>query len=142
MKQMWRAVGVDATPKTEEWNAFLSRLNDTKDFEVYLSGYALGTDPDQSTFWTCDNYRNGFNRVKYCNPRVDELMAQGVTELDQEKRKQIYLEFQDIVMDEVPAVVLDFPQTTVAVNKRVKNMFPNAISRTWNAHTWFVTDGR
>ena len=142
LQQMWRAVGVDATPKTEEWNAFLSRLNDTKDFEVYLSGYALGTDPDQSTFFTCDNYKNGFNRVKYCNPRVDELMAQGVTELDQNKRKQLYIEAQNILMEDLPQVFLDYPQATVAVNKRVKNLIPNAINLRWNAHTWWVTDGR
>jgi peptide/nickel transport system substrate-binding protein len=141
LQQMWRAIGVDATPKTEEWSAYLARL-DRHDFEMYLVGFSWGVDPDQSTFWSCNAYEGGFNDFKYCNKRVDELLDQGLAELDQEKRKQIYLEFQDIVTDEVPAVVLDFPQTTVALNKRVKNMFPGAINRTWNAHTWFVTDGR
>jgi peptide/nickel transport system substrate-binding protein len=142
MQQQWKAIGVDATPKTEEWNAFLTRLDPNHDYEVYLVGFSWGVDPDQSTFWSCDAYEGGFNDFKYCNKQVDELLEKGLTELDQEKRKQYYIDFQNIIMDEVPAVILNFPQSTVAVNKRVKNMTPNAISLRWNAHTWWVTDGR
>ena len=142
MQQQWKALGVDATPKTEEWNAFLARLNETHDFDAYLSGFVFGVDPDQSSFWTCDAYTGGFNRAKYCNKRVDELFAQGLTELDQAKRKQLYIEAQNILLDELPTVMLDFPQGLAAVNKRVHNLKPNAINVRWNAHTWWVDDRR
>ncbi len=132
---------MDATPKTEEWSAYLARL-DRHDFEMYLVGFSWGVDPDQQTFWSCGAYEGGFNDFKYCNRRVDELLAQGLSELDQEKRKQYYIEMQNIIMEEVPSVILGFPQTTVAVNKRVKNMLPNAINLRWNAHTWWVEDGQ
>ena len=141
MQQQWKAIGVEATPRTEEWNAFLTRL-DNHDYEVYLVGFSWGADPDQTAFWSCDAYTGGFNNFRYCNNRVDELLARGLSELDQAKRKQIYIDFQQIVADEVPVAILDFPQSAIAVNKRIKNLFPNAINPRWNAHTWFVTDGR
>jgi peptide/nickel transport system substrate-binding protein len=142
MQQMWKAIGVDATPKTEEWNAYLTRINESHDFDIFLVGFSWGVDPDQTTMWSCDSYQGGFNSYKYCNPQVDDLLAKGLSELDQNKRKAYYVQMQNILMEDMPALVMDFPKTTNALNKRVHNMFPNAINLRWNAHTWWVADGK
>ncbi|HET8626794.1 MAG TPA: ABC transporter substrate-binding protein, partial [Thermomicrobiales bacterium] len=142
MQQMWKAIGVDATPKTEEWNAFLTRLTDTHDFDIFLVGFSWGTDPDQSTMWTTDAQTGGFNMNKYSNKQVDQLLAQGLTTLDQAKRKQLYIQMQNIIADELPNFILFFTQATAAVDKRVHNLLPNAINIRWNAHTWWVADGK
>ncbi len=142
MQAQWKNIGVEATPKTEEWNAFLTRIDETKDFEVYLVGFSWDVDPDQTTMWATESYEGGFNSGKYSNPKVDQLLAQGLSELDREKRKQIYLEMQNIIMDEVPNFIIDFPQALAAVSKRVHNLRPNAIFTRWNTETWWVEDGR
>lgn len=41
-------------------------------------------------------------RVGYANPEVDALMDQGLAETDQEKRKAIYAQVQQIVHEDVP----------------------------------------
>jgi peptide/nickel transport system substrate-binding protein len=41
-------------------------------------------------------------RVGYANPEVDDLMDQGLAETDQEKRKAIYAQVQQIVHEDVP----------------------------------------
>jgi peptide/nickel transport system substrate-binding protein len=142
MQQQWRAIGVDASPKTEEWAAFLTRITQTKDFEIFLVGFSWGVDPDQTTMWATESFTGGFNMGKYSNPKVDELLKQGLGELDNEKRKAIYLEMQNIIMDEVPNVILDFPQAPVIVHKRTRNFFPNAVNFRWNTHQWWVEDGK
>ncbi len=142
LQQQWRAIGVDASPKTEEWNAFLARIGDTHDFEIALVGFAWGVDPDQTTMWATESYTGGFNYNKYSNPRVDQLLAQALSELNQERRRQLYIEMQNVLMDEVPNLIIDFPQGLAAVNKRVHNLKPNAINTRWAAHTWWVEEGR
>ena len=142
MQQMWKGVGVDATIKTEEWNAFLSRLTESHDFDVILVAYGVGTDPDQTTFFACDAYKSGFNVGKYCNPQVDALLTKGLSELDQAKRKQIYLDMENILWDDLPTILTDFAQGIDVVNKRVHNMRPNATNFRWNAETWWVADGK
>ncbi|HET8627766.1 MAG TPA: ABC transporter substrate-binding protein [Thermomicrobiales bacterium] len=142
MQQMWRGIGVEATPKTEDWSAFLTRLTETHDFDIFLVGFSWGVDPDQTTMWSTDASTGGFNMNKYSNKHVDELLAQGLSELDQNKRKQIYVEMQNIIEDELPNFVLFFTQGTAAVNKRVHNMFPNAVNIRWNVHNWWVADGK
>ncbi len=57
--------------------------------------------------YVCDNIKQGVvwtNTQNYCNPRVDELLAQAARELDVDKRKALYSEFQKIVTDELPVI--------------------------------------
>jgi ABC-type transport system substrate-binding protein len=46
-------------------------------------------------------------RVGYTNPRVDELLDLGIAEADPEARKAIYVEIQEILIDEAPFLVLE-----------------------------------
>ena len=55
--------------------------------------------------YLCSNVRKGViwsNTQQYCNPEVDELLAAAGVEMDLEKRKGLYAEFQRIVADELP----------------------------------------
>ena len=142
MQQMWKAIGVDASPKTEEWNAYITRITETHDFEIFLVGFGWQPDPDQTSMWSCDAYKGGFNLNKYCNPQVDDLLAKGLSTLDQAQRKQYYEQMENLLMDDLPSMILDFPKATSAVNKRVHNLTPNAINVYWDAHLWWVDDGK
>ncbi len=48
-------------------------------------------------------------RVNYSNPKVDELLAQGIAELDPEKRKQIYVDIQKVMIDDAAFIALEQP---------------------------------
>ncbi len=138
MQQQWKKVGVDMTPKTEEWNAFLNRITGTKDFEVFLVGFSWGVDPDQTTMWATDSYTGGFNMNKYSNPKVDDLLQQGLATTDHTKRKDIYTQMQNIIMDDIPSPITDFPKGIYSVNNRVHNVFPNAVDLPFNPEQWWV----
>ena len=62
------------------------------------------------------------NTQQYRNPKVDAIMEQAASEVDNEKRAKLYKEFQQIVMNDVP---IDFMTTTAyhtIYNKRVGNV--------------------
>ena len=138
MQQAWKAIGVDCTPKEDEWNAFLERLTSSHDFEVFLIGFSWGVDPDQSNMWSTAAYEGGLNVNKYSNPQVDDLLEQGIRETAIPTRKQIYTQMQNIVVEDLPSAIIDFPKSIAAYNKRVHNLFPNAVDDRWNAHLWWV----
>jgi len=145
MQQQWKAIGVDATPKTEEWSALLARVTESRDFEMFVIGFAWDVDPDQTQMWSSKSFPpNGFNLGKYANPQVDTLLDRGLTELDPAKRKALYVEMQNILLADVPAIILFFPRGVSAVNKRLHNCKPNAVglSPRWNTHLWWVADGK
>ncbi|MCA1670042.1 MAG: ABC transporter substrate-binding protein, partial [Thermomicrobia bacterium] len=142
LQDSWKAIGVEMKPQFEEFSVYLDRINKNFDFEMFLVGFSWGTDPDQQTMWDTNQHTSGFNSYKYSNPMVDKLLADGLHTLDQEKRKQIYVDMQNLVLADAPAMVSDFPKGIIAVNKRAKNRIPNAVSTTFNAEQWYVTDGK
>jgi peptide/nickel transport system substrate-binding protein len=137
MQEQWRVIGVECTPQLEEWNAFLERITGTKDFEIFLVGFSWGVDPDQSTMWQTGG---GFNMNGYVNEDVDALLEEGLLETDLDARTEIYTRMQNIIMEDLPSVILDFPQGLIGVNVRVHNKFPGSPPGTEviNAHEWWV----
>ncbi len=107
-----------------------------------MLGFIWDVDPDQTTMWSTESYEGGFNLGKYSNPQVDKLLESGLTELDTAKRKQIYIDMQNAVLEDAPSIILVFPQGLGAVNKRLHNCKPNAVSIRWNTHLWWVEDGK
>ena len=77
-------------------------------FQVYLGEFNLSADPDQYTLWHSDQPSNITN---YNNLRVDKLLEDGRKEIDIEKRKKIYAEFQKYILSDPPASFLFFPYT-------------------------------
>jgi peptide/nickel transport system substrate-binding protein len=142
MQQQWKDVGVQATPKTEEWNAFLNRITKSKDFDIFLVGFSWGPDPDESTMWTTESQKGGFNMNSYSNPQVDKLLLDAVKEVNQDKRKALYHEVDKLVLEDLPSPIMIFDKALVGVNKRVQNLDPNAFNTRYNVETWTVTDGR
>jgi len=144
LQEGWKNIGVDMKPQTEEFSVYLDRINKNFDFDMFLVGFSWGVDPDQTTMWDTSQHGAGFNSYHYSNPMVDMLLHQGLHVLDQDKRKQIYLDMQNMVVADAPALVSDFPQGLAAINKRVKNRIPNGVagSDRNNAHQWYVTDGK
>jgi peptide/nickel transport system substrate-binding protein len=75
---------------------------------------------------------------KYSNPQVDQLLDEAIRTTDVQKRKELYTQMQNIIMEDLPNAILDFPQAIAVVNKRVHNLFPNDVDDRYNAHQWWV----
>jgi peptide/nickel transport system substrate-binding protein len=65
----------------------------------------------------------------YNNERVNELIVQGETTVDQAERQMLYDEAQQIVYDEAPAVFLILPEEVEASTANVLNWEPASDSR-------------
>lgn len=70
--------------------------------------------------------RIGLNRGRYSNERVDELLEQAFAEPDQEKAKQLYVEAQKIISEEIPLFPLWYPDNIIIASESVGNIEMNA----------------
>jgi len=77
------------------------------DFDAYLAIFDIPKDPDQYAFW--HSSQSSTNICKYVNPRIDKLLEDGRTELDQGIRKNIYMDFQRFLVEDSPAIFLYHP---------------------------------
>ena len=143
-QENWKDIGVEMTPQYEDFSVFVNRIAKTHDFEMFYEGFAFNSDPDQTARWSSKQYPTGLNYGGYKNDKVDLLLDQGTHTLDREKRTQIYVDIQNQIAADCPALVTDFPKTLTGVNKRLKNYIPNAVftASSWDAYQWYVTDGK
>ncbi len=103
----WKGLGINTEVKVE--NTIPS------EYQVLLAALDLPPDPDQYPFWHSTQKQT--NITGYVNTRVDKLLEDGRRELDSEKRKAIYAEFQRRLVDDAPAVFLYYPKSFTVKRK-------------------------
>jgi peptide/nickel transport system substrate-binding protein len=114
------------------------------DYDLYIGGGGVyGADPGISAkYYISSNLTpTGANSVRYVNPEIDELYAEGRQTGDQAARKEIYNQIATILNEDMPSVFLWSPTTNFAFSKRLQGFLPPSYvdNRLWNAEEWSVT---
>ncbi|MFO8059252.1 MAG: ABC transporter substrate-binding protein, partial [Bacillota bacterium] len=136
-------IGLELRSEFYEWSVLLNQYLDVAQFQAYLLSWSLSTDPDAFiTFHSSagvndDGQLVGFNDVEYSNPRVDELLELGRTTMDEEERRQIYLEIQDILNEDLPYVFLFSRDLVAAVDKDIKGVVMTGIGSLY-PERWYI----
>ena len=79
---------------------------DLNNYEALLTYGSIPNDPDQYTFW--HSTQTGANITHLNNSRIDKLLEEGRLSPNQAERKQIYYDFQKFLLEESPAIFLEF----------------------------------
>jgi peptide/nickel transport system substrate-binding protein len=138
MREQWAAVGIDARIVVEPFDDLLARLTDSGDYDAFVTGYNWDVTPGQSELWACASGWPAGNLTGYCNPAVDSLLVRAAREFDANRRSELYLEMQELVLSDLPVAILDFPRTVVGVAQRVHNLYPSGVNLYFNAETWWI----
>ena len=122
LKKIGINVEVRAAPDFPTWAKRIS----TYDFELTMDIVFNWGDPVIGVHRTylCTNIREGViwsNTQQYCNQRVDEILNAAAVELDAEKRKALYAEFQQIVAGDLPIYWINSLPYHTAHDKRLGN---------------------
>ena len=127
MQQQLRAVGVVLDIHTFEFATFFSDVTRGA-YQLHSLRWVGGNeDPDifEYVFHSAKFSPHGANRTYYANPRVDALIDQARSELNQNTRKQIYSEIQRILADDLPYINLWYIENVMVHTKRVRNLSLN-----------------
>ncbi|WP_416293102.1 oligopeptide ABC transporter substrate-binding protein [Paenibacillus illinoisensis] len=122
--QSWAAIGLKVNLEMVEFNSFYDRVGNTgKDdpnIDVYQAAWGVGIDVDPAGLYGRDAL---YNFSRFSSEKNDELLAKGVSAeaFDVEKRKEIYNEWQQYMVDEVPVFPTLYRAVVAPVNKRVMN---------------------
>jgi peptide/nickel transport system substrate-binding protein len=118
IQQMLGLVGIKVDIQTSEFGKFLDDVS-KGNFQMFSLSRNGIADPDfyYVIFYSKNVPPEGQNRGYYSNPRIDQLIQQGRSTFDRNKRKQIYSEIQRIVQEDLPYVSL-YHQINVAVMEK------------------------
>ena len=124
MQDAWAAVGVAATPRALEFPALIEATTTNPTFDVALYGFSWDATFIQDAMFGCNQYQVGFNDMKYCNPELDKINAEAKRTFDEDARRELLIQAQNIVNDEQPIAVLDFSQGHAAYRDALQNYNP------------------
>jgi len=118
-QQLLREVGVDMQLAEAPVSSILEGLRNGS-MEASLFNWTYGSvDPDPSATL---HSTGGQNWNSFENARVDELIDQGLQIVDPEQRRPLYHEIQQIVVEEVPMLYLQWDDWYNVFTSRVKGL--------------------
>src|SRR6059058_1121410 len=126
-QQQLREVGIVLDIRTYEFATFFSDVTHGE-FQLYSLRWIGGNeDPDifEYVFHSDKFAPHGANRSYYSNPRVDALIDEARSELDQNTRKQLYAEIQRILAEKLPYIDLWYQDNVLVHSKRVQGLTLN-----------------
>ncbi len=121
IQQQLADVGVKVEIKTFEWATFYSDIIGGN-FDIYSLTWVGISDPDffYDAFHTKSAPPHGVNRGHFSNPDIDSLTGRGRTELDPERRYEIYRQVQETIAQELPYIPLWHPHNVAIMTNRLK----------------------
>ncbi len=122
-----KAAGIDLKPIREPNDGYWSDVWMKKPFSaVYWSGRSV-EDQMFTTTYACGG---DWNDTFWCHDRFQELLVSARAELDQDKRRQMYWEMQDIVANEGGAVIPMFADWVFGVSDKIA--LPDVMASNWD----------
>jgi peptide/nickel transport system substrate-binding protein len=120
MAEQWAEVGIRV--QVQPLGAGLSDRLRAHDFQAVLVELLLSGDPDPYPLWHQTQIKDGQNYSGWDNRDASEALEQARYLTDRSQRKPHYAEFQRLFMQEMPALIIDYPTYTYAVDQSVRNV--------------------
>ena len=111
-------LGVNVNVNIEEWGAFLDRIYDTNDYDLFILGWGGQVDPDRASYRQFHSEGTA-NHVNFSDERMDELLERGrAVDPGSEESREIYREVQEILLREHPKAFIFYTEEVAIVNPK------------------------
>lgn len=123
IKASWEKIGVKVNMKAIESTELQAEVIRPRAYEVLLFGQLLTHDPDPYSYWHSSQREDpGLNFTSFKDTSIDDLLEKARNTKNSEERKKQYLEFQNTLADNVPAIFLYSPQYLYGAAKKIKGI--------------------
>ena len=126
-----KKLGFDINIKTVDYN-LVDQMGIKGEYDLLISNITTANTGDPEIFlsWYWKSNLNGENPQNgsgYSNPALDAKFEALSVEFDKEKRRQLIIEIQQIIMNDGAALFLGYPQTNIVSSKALANvkMYPS-----------------
>jgi peptide/nickel transport system substrate-binding protein len=124
-------VGINAKLVTREWGTYLEQTGTGAHDAAMLGWSGDNGDPDNflnvllsSSSATKEDAQN---IAYYKNPELDRLLRQGVTTVDENERRRLYEQAQEIIYNDAPWVPIAYARVPLGYQSNVEGITPNPV---------------
>ncbi len=154
IKQDLSQIGIQVDFNAIAFSVLVDKLSNSLDWDAHILGFTGGNEPNGgANLWNTEGGLHFFNQqpppgetplegreVADWEQEISDLYVDAASELDLEKRKEIYADIQRITQDNLPLVFLVNPLSLSAVRDRVQGVEYSALGGAfWNTDQLRVT---
>ena len=147
LKEQWKSVGINVEIKAVDILTLGQEVIRTRDYEMFLFGEVLNAVPDLFPFWHSSQIKDpGLNLAGYENKECDKLLEEARQSLNEEERREKLVKFQDLLIEDAPAVFLYSPDYLYLISKEIKGveagMIVDPSKRFSGIENWYIKTKR
>lgn len=118
VQEQLRLMGIEAELDPVENATYLER-HFSGDFDIAVMGAGGYRDPNDflAQSWSTDGQTNA---AGYSNPEMDELLLAAIAEEDEDARRELYLQIQELGIQDLPWLMLYTSSTYTSMHNKVK----------------------
>lgn len=118
-----KKIGINVEIKIFEFGAYVSKTA-LPNKELYFLSWNSSGDGDVALYPLFHSSQHGApgNRSFYSNKEVDKLLDKARVSVDEEERKSLYKEVQNILQEDLAIYALAYPKINLAKNKELKGL--------------------
>lgn len=124
LQDQWGKAGINVKIKQWEFQALMSEIK-KGEFDMVLLGWSPSTaDADQGLYpvFHSSQFPPASNRAYYNNAKVDKLLVEAKSEVEPGKRKELYRQADQIIVDEAAWVFLYYPKQAVVCRSNISGL--------------------
>lgn len=123
LKKQWSAIGVKVNLENYVIDELKQKIIKQRKYDALLFGEVLSQNPDPYVFWHSSQKKDpGLNLSAYDDKTADQLLETARQAKSSGENEAALKKFQEVIMDDAPALFLYSPDYLYAVSKKVKNI--------------------
>jgi peptide/nickel transport system substrate-binding protein len=136
-------IGIKVDVKTFEVGNLNQSVIRPRKYDALLFGEIINHESDLFAFWHSSQRKDpGLNVAQYTNAKVDKILEDASITIDEQSRIKKYMQFEDIIKQDMPAVFLYSPNFIYVVSQNLKGLSINNITspkdRFSNVYLWYT----
>jgi peptide/nickel transport system substrate-binding protein len=148
IKEQLINIGVDVEVNAVSWDKLISKV-DKKDYDMAIVGCTVPSIPDISflystpyiSYHSSPEAERGRNIAGYKNPDIDKYIERIFAEIDDDRKKALFINMRNIIMEDVPYLGLLFYNNAVLMNRNISgNIQPHAWNKFNNIERWYLPE--
>ncbi len=143
IKQDLENIGMKITIKTFEIGNLNQGVIRPRKYDALLFGQIINHESDLLAFWHSSQRKDpGLNVAMYTNANVDKILADASITIDEKARIKKYVQFENEIKKDMPAVFLYSPDFIYIVSKNIQGFSLDHIitsgNRFLNSYLWYT----
>jgi len=140
MQSQLAEIGIEARPQVVEWTTLIQQIStpELRDFDGVVMAWSQEFKLDDTDLFHSQRIDQPYAWSGTRNPEIDRLLERLSVTIDREEAKALWIEYQNMLIQEQPYTFFYFPDRLDGVNERVRNVVMDARGDWVNIKDWYL----